>query len=137
MADIKIKDYLTFEEMKTIVDALANEPDVAIRVMLTDIYLLKFGTDIDIPEEISSEVYDQYIMDGTINKIRKQIKNLDTLEEMINKTFSVENIIYRFASTFIGQFGEAIKNLPMDKIKEMINENQDAEIVIKDDENDR
>lgn len=126
MADIKIKEYLTFDEMKTIVDALGNEPDVVMRTMLKDIYLLKFVTDIEIPDEVNSTLYDEYMADGTIERVYMKVKNISTLDAMIKETFSVDNVLYRFASALTMQLSQMAEQLSVEKIKETLTATKEA-----------
>lgn len=134
MADIKIKEYLTFDEMKTIVDALAKEPDVATRIMLRDLYLLKFATDVEVPDEVNSSLYDKYMANGVIDDIHAKVKNIYTFYEMIEDTFSVDNVLYRFASTLTGQLGQLSAQLTPEKVREMANQLKEvAEAVESDD----
>lgn len=133
MADIKIKEYLTFDEMKTIVDALGNEPDVAMRTMLKDIYLLKFATDIEIPDEVNSTFYDEYTADGTIERVYMKVKNVSTLDAMIKETFSVDNVLYRFASALTMQLSQMAEQLSVEKIKETLTATKEAIEATEDD----
>ena len=87
------KEYLSFNEMTLIVNECSNISDFLERKFIKDMYLLRFATDLDIKDDVTSDDYDKYVQDGTIGEIYEHVKNISELDAAINDAFSVNHIL--------------------------------------------
>lgn len=140
---MEIKEYLDYGELKGIIDSCLQVQDPLERKFDKDMYVLKHGTDLDIPDSVSSDDWDKYTADGTIEKVYKSIKNVGIIDEMINKAESVENTAMSLGESFNNfldnindALDKAMTNMPtdnkgwgdlIDSVKEGLVKNDDRE----------
>lgn len=86
---IEVKPYLTFSQLKTIVTRVLEEDDVVDRMFIKEMYVLKFATNVEIGEEITSEEHDQHTSTGLIDEVMKTVRNVYKIDELVKEHESV------------------------------------------------
>lgn len=88
--EVNVNPYLTFNQIDTIVNAILEEDNFLGRQMVKDMYIIKFATDIEMTEEVTSDEYDKYILSGLLDEIKPNIINLYLVDKLVNKADSIE-----------------------------------------------
>lgn len=103
---------LTYNEINSIVNDCVNIESELERLFMMDMYLIKYTTNIDIPKDVNSAMWDKYRLDGTIDEIYKQVKDVVLVKELINKELSISNILKGFLESIDGKVDGVTKSLP-------------------------
>lgn len=103
---------LTYNEINSIVNDCVNIENELERLFMMDMYLIKYTTNIDIPKDVNSDMWDKYRLDGTIDEIYKQVKDVALVKELINKELSISNILKGFLESIDGKVDGVTKSLP-------------------------
>ena len=103
---------LTYNEINSIVNDCVNIESELERLFMMDMYLIKYTTNIDIPKDVNSNMWDKYRLDGTIDEIYKQVKDVALVKELINKELSMSNILKGFLESIDGKVDGVTKSLP-------------------------
>lgn len=103
---------LTYNEINSIVNDCVNIESELERLFMMDMYLIKYTTNIDIPKDVNSNMWDKYRLDGTIDKIYEQVKDVALVKELINKELSMSNILKGFLESIDGKVDGVTKSLP-------------------------
>lgn len=103
---------LTYNEINSIVNDCVNIESELERLFMIDMYLIKYTTNIDIPKDVNSDMWDKYRLDGTIDEIYKQVKDVALVKELINKELSISNILKGFLESIDGKVDGVTKSLP-------------------------
>ena len=98
------KTVLTYNELKTIIDDCLSIQEPLFRKLMKDMYLIKYTTGIEVPDEVSTTMWDKYSADGTIQEIYEKVTNIYIIDDMIKESES-------FESTMIGIEGALINFL--------------------------
>ena len=97
------KKFLAYTEMST--------DDLLLRKMIKDMFVLKYCTDLDIPDEIESDLYDKYVEDGTVSEISVNVKNYNLIDTIIAEYESPNRVIAEFvdmATTAMNKLTDSI-----------------------------
>lgn len=87
---MEIKKYLTYNEIATVVEGCLEIENPTERMVTKDMYILKFATDLEINDEIDIAQYDEYVADGTVEKVYETVRNITRIDELIKQHESVE-----------------------------------------------
>ena len=90
-----IKKTLSYNELKTIIDSCLETQEPLLRRMIKDMYLVRFTTDIEVPDDVDTAMWDNYNADGTIPEIYKKVSNVGLIDNMINESESFESTMIR------------------------------------------
>lgn len=105
------KKFLAYTEMSTIINACLETDDLLLRKMIKDMFVLKYCTDLDIPDEIESDLYDKYVEDGTVSEISVNVKNYNLIDTIIAEYESPNRVIAEFvdmATTAMNKLTDSI-----------------------------
>ena len=121
--EIKVKPYLTTEEIETILENTLSEQNTLIRQMIKDILLIEFCTDINTLKDetgvvINEEVYDLYRLTGLLKKVKDLVSkdDLDLIDKCIEEEESVNKTIQSFCTDAIKSIEEKGKDVDLEKI---------------------
>ena len=104
--DIKIKKYLTKEEIELIAEEMLRYEKLTERKYIKNIILCKLAT--DIPEDFNyEEDYEKLILNGIIDEICKNIMNINDVDTYVKYVESAEVQLNRF----LGALNEPFMNL--------------------------
>lgn len=104
--DIKIKKYLTKEEIELIAEEMLRYEKLTERNYIKNILLCKIAT--DIPESFNyEEDYEKLILNGIIDEICKNIININDIDAYVKYVESAEIQLNRF----LGALNEPFMNL--------------------------
>lgn len=104
--DIKIKKYLTKEEIELIAEEMLRYEKLTERNYIKNILLCKIAT--DIPESFNyEEDYEKLILNGIIDEICKNIININDIDTYVKYVESAEVQLNRF----LGALNEPFMNL--------------------------
>ena len=124
--DIHIREYLKFEEIKTIVDDLLSIDNVCNRMIVKDWYVLSFATDIELGQEVDVDKYNHFVSIGLIEAVYDTIMNIGVLDSLVAKGESSAMVLSRLASNIEKQTDKLVKKLPSKKKMESILEGVDG-----------
>lgn len=88
-----MKEYLTYNEIETIVENCANRETALQKKMVKDLLVVKFITDTNVPDELTNDMWDGFMADGTIDIAYKTVKNLNVLDEVLAEENNVKDIL--------------------------------------------
>jgi hypothetical protein len=88
-----MKEYLTYNEIETIVENCANRETALQKKMVKDLLVVKFITDANVPDELTNDMWDGFMADGTIDIAYKTVKNLNVLDEVLAEENNVKDIL--------------------------------------------
>ena len=74
--EINVREYLAYNELRTIIDECAKVKDPLERKFFKDMYLVRFATDIELEDEINSAQYDAFVEGGVIDAVYNNVKNI-------------------------------------------------------------
>lgn len=88
-----MKEYLTYNEIEIIVENCANRETALQKKMVKDLLVVKFITDANVPDELTNDMWDGFMADGTIDIAYKTVKNLNVLDEVLAEENNVKDIL--------------------------------------------
>lgn len=86
--EIKVKSYLTYAQIQSIVNAVCKFDTWAEREQNIDILLLHYATDLT-DEEIEKYGHIILLQSGVIDEVKESVKNFDKIYEAIGYTESI------------------------------------------------
>jgi len=92
---MEIREYLTYDEINIIVTQCLAIDNPVERDFVKWMYILKFVTELDISDEVSSEEFDKYTQDGTIEEVGKKVKNIGNIDKFIAEAESVQKTMIK------------------------------------------
>jgi hypothetical protein len=105
--EINVREYLAYNELRTIIDECAKVKDPLERKFFKDMYLVRFATDIELEDEINSAQYDAFVEGGVIDAVYNNVKNIYLIDECLAKLESTEASMNRIAY-LIGDFLDSV-----------------------------
>lgn len=90
--EIKVKSYLTYAQIQSIVNAVCKFDTWAERQQNIDVLILHFATDLT-DDEIEQYGHDLLIQTGVIDEVKTNIKNLNQIYEAIEYTQSTQRAL--------------------------------------------
>lgn len=106
------KKFLTYTELSTIINACLETDDLLLRQMIKDMFVLKYCTDLDIPDEVESDLYDKYVEDGTISEIAINVRNYNDIDTIINQYESPNRVIAEFVDMATAAMNKLTESIP-------------------------
>ena len=88
-----MKESLTYNEIEIIVENCANRETALQKKMVKDLLVVKFITDANVPDELTNDMWDGFMADGTIDIAYKTVKNLNVLDEVLAEENNVKDIL--------------------------------------------
>lgn len=115
---LKIKPYLTIEEINDIVNQMLDTESQVDRYMIYICKLVEYCTNIDIDKSDDNsingaEVYDMIVKNGLLSSIEENIENAYVIYDIIDKS---ENV-YTIGRMLVENIGDILKGFDMNKIQ--------------------